>query len=45
MDDIGTVFWRFGKKLLATGGEGEAEHPPTDHRNEPPTIVHSPAAE
>ena len=43
MDDIGSVFWRFGKKLLATGGE--AEHPPTDHRNEPPTIVHSPAAE
>jgi multidrug efflux pump subunit AcrB len=43
MDDIGSVCWRFGKKLLATGGE--AEHPPTDHRNEPPTIVHSPAAE
>jgi multidrug efflux pump subunit AcrB len=43
MDDIGTVFWRHGKKLLATGGE--PEHPPTDHRNEPPTILRSPAAE
>jgi hypothetical protein len=46
MDDLGTVFWRFGKKLLATGGE--AEHPPAEHKTdhkEPPTIVHSPAAE
>jgi hypothetical protein len=43
MDDIGSVFWRFGKKLLATGGE--TGHPPTGHRNEPPTIVRSPAAE
>jgi multidrug efflux pump subunit AcrB len=43
MDDIGSVIWRHGKKLLATGGE--TEQPPTDHHNEPPTIVHSPAAE
>jgi len=43
MDDIGSVFWRFGKKLLATGGE--TGHPPTDRRNEPPTVLHSPAAE
>jgi len=43
MDDIGSVFWRFGKKLLATGGE--AEHPAADHHNEPPTVLHSPAAE
>jgi multidrug efflux pump subunit AcrB len=43
MDDIGSVFWRFGKKLLATGGE--TGHPPAGHRNEPPTIVRSPAAE
>ena len=42
MDDIGALFWRFGKKLLVSGGE--AEHPPTDHKP-PPTIVHSPAAE
>jgi hypothetical protein len=43
MDDIGSVFWRFGKKLLATGGE--PAHPPTDHRNEPPAILRPPAAE
>jgi multidrug efflux pump subunit AcrB len=46
MDDIGALFWRFGKKLLASSGDGEhapAEHAP-DHKP-PPTIVHSPAAE
>jgi hypothetical protein len=52
MDDIGALFWRFGKKLLVSSGEHE---PPADHaagqsgdRHEPPakpTIVHSPAAE
>ena len=46
MDDIGALIWRFGKKLLASSGEGEqgtgghaSEHKP------PPSIVHSPAAE
>jgi multidrug efflux pump subunit AcrB len=49
MDDIGALFWRFGKKLLASSGEHE--HPPaghsTDHKQPPapPSIVHSPAAE
>jgi len=46
MDDVGNLFWRFGKKLLVTSGE--KEHPPAEHkadRKEPPTIVHSPAAE
>jgi hypothetical protein len=46
MDDIGLLFWRFGKKLLASSGEGE--HAPADHADHkplPPTIVHSPAAE
>jgi hypothetical protein len=49
MDDIGALFWRFGKKLLASSGENE--HPPADtgadHKPPPaPTaIVHSPAAE
>jgi hypothetical protein len=46
MDDIGALFWRFGKKLLAQSGD--TEHPQaahaTDHKP-PPTIVHSPAAE
>jgi multidrug efflux pump subunit AcrB len=46
MDDIGALFWRFGKKLLASSGDGE--HAPVDHAPDhkpPPTIVHSPAAE
>ncbi len=47
MDDIGALFWRFGKKLLASSGDGEhapADHDAPDHKP-PPTIVHSPAAE
>jgi multidrug efflux pump subunit AcrB len=46
MDDIGNLFWRFGRKLLVTSGE--KEHPPAEHKadhKEPPAIVHSPAAE
>jgi multidrug efflux pump subunit AcrB len=46
MDDIGALIWRFGKKLLASSGDGEqaaADHA-KDHKP-PPTIVHSPAAE
>jgi multidrug efflux pump subunit AcrB len=47
MDDIGALFWRFGKRLLASSGENE--HPPADqaadHKPPSPTIVHSPAAE
>jgi hydrophobe/amphiphile efflux-1 (HAE1) family protein len=50
MDDLGNFIWRYGKLLLASSGEGEHEHPPTDHSDDhkappPPTIVHSPAAE
>jgi hypothetical protein len=53
MDDIGALFWRFGKKLLASSGENEhaaADHKP-DHSAEhkgppaPAAIVRSPAAE
>jgi hypothetical protein len=50
MDDVGALFWRFGKKLLVSHGESEhaaAEHGPeraAEHKG-PPTIVHSPAAE
>jgi multidrug efflux pump subunit AcrB len=47
MDDIGALFWRFGKKLLASSGDGEhtpADHA-ADHKPPPPAIVHSPAAE
>jgi multidrug efflux pump subunit AcrB len=46
MDDVGNLFWRFGRKLLVT--TGEKEHPPAEHKadhKEPPGIVHSPAAE
>jgi hypothetical protein len=46
MDDLGALFWRFGKKLLASSGENETK--PSGHsgdRRPPPTIVHSPAAE
>ena len=46
MDDVAVLFWRFGKKLIAS--EPEAEHPPADHSGDhkpPPTIMHSPAAE
>jgi hypothetical protein len=47
MDDIGTLSWRFGKRLLSsTGGEQAASSADQskDHKP-PPTVVHSPAAE
>jgi hypothetical protein len=46
MDDVGALFWRFGKRLLVSSGEGEHdhEHGHAEHKP-PPTIVHSPAAE
>jgi multidrug efflux pump subunit AcrB len=42
MDDIGTISWHFGKKLLAS--HAETEPPPADHKG-PTTVAHSPAAE
>jgi hypothetical protein len=49
MDDVGSLFWRFGKKLVVSHGESEAEHAPAahgaEHKPPPPSIVHSPAAE
>ncbi len=47
MDDIGALIWRFGSKLLASGGDSE-HAPAPDHAKDhkpPPAIVHSPAAE
>jgi hypothetical protein len=47
MDDVGALVWRYGKKLLASSGDGE-HAPAADHgadRKPPPSIVHSPAAE
>jgi hypothetical protein len=46
MDDVGALFWRFGKMLPAS--HAEHEDPPAEHSADhkaPPTIVHSPAAE
>jgi multidrug efflux pump subunit AcrB len=48
MDDVGALFWRFGRKLVVT--ESEAEAPAKDHAAgheaaPPPGMVHSPAAE
>jgi AcrB/AcrD/AcrF family len=42
MDDIGTISWHLGKKLLAS--HGETESPPADHKG-PPAVLRSPAAE
>ncbi len=50
MDDIGSLIWHFGKRLIVSHGESEAAKP-EDHAvghkgpTVPPTIVHSPAAE
>ncbi len=46
MDDVGNLFWRFGKQLIVS--TGEKEHAPADHKADhkpPTTIVRSPAAE
>jgi len=48
MDDIGALFWHFGKKLIVSHPESEqANDHGGDHREPPPppTIVRSPAAE
>jgi hypothetical protein len=45
MDDVGALFWRFGKKLLASHAESDAAAEHGAERKGPPTIVHSPAAE
>jgi AcrB/AcrD/AcrF family len=49
MDDIGALFWRFGKKLIISHAESEnaTQGHGGDHREPPPppTIVRSPAAE
>jgi multidrug efflux pump subunit AcrB len=48
MDDVGSLSWHFGKKLLASSGEAEeAGDHATGHRPPPvhPPIAHAPAAE
>ena len=50
MDDIGSLIWRFSKRLIVS--HGESEEPPSEHHNEPPAkgppappAMVSPAAE
>jgi hypothetical protein len=50
MDDIGSLIWRFGKRLIVS--HGESDEPPSEHHNEPPAkgppappAMVSPAAE
>jgi multidrug efflux pump subunit AcrB len=53
MDDVGSLFWRFGKKLVVSHAESEhapaahGAHPPAERKEPPPppSIVRSPAAE
>ena len=45
MDDLGALFWRFGKKLLASSGENEPPEEGHAPGHKPPGIAHSPAAE
>jgi hypothetical protein len=45
MDDLGSLIWRFGKKLVVS--HADSEHPSSGHGDRkppPPSIVH-PAAE
>jgi multidrug efflux pump subunit AcrB len=44
MDDIGTLSWRFGRKLIVSNAESERAREAGDHKP-PPAIVRSPAAE
>jgi hypothetical protein len=36
MDDLGALIWRFGKKLLVSSAETEADSHGPDHHREPP---------
>jgi len=51
MDDIGSLIWRFGKKLVVSSADAEHEGHGDDHHTAAkppgaaPAIVHSPAAE
>jgi multidrug efflux pump subunit AcrB len=47
MDDLGSLIWRFGKKLVATpedADHGDRHQQPPAHQLPPPQIIH-PAAE
>jgi predicted RND superfamily exporter protein len=40
MDDIGSLIWRFGKKLVVS--HAESEEPPSSHHGEPSKNSHAP---
>src|ERR1700726_4583877 len=44
-DDIGALFWRFGKRLIVSHAESEPANDGQSGEHKPPTIVRSPAAE
>jgi multidrug efflux pump subunit AcrB len=45
MDDVGTLFWRFGSKLLTSGGEIEHSAGEHDAEKKPqPGLAHTPLA-
>jgi hypothetical protein len=48
MDDIGTLFWRFGKRLIVSHGESDADSRPRSQERNPQArtkIIRAPAAE
>jgi hypothetical protein len=51
MDDIGSLFWRFGKKLIVSSdeagheGHGDEHHTAGKPPAAPPAIMRPPAAE
>jgi multidrug efflux pump subunit AcrB len=47
MDDIGTLIWRFGNRLITANLRGSEHASASDHPGnlKPPAVLHSPAAE
>jgi multidrug efflux pump subunit AcrB len=45
MDDIGSLFWRFGKKLIVSSEDADHDdHGPTERHKEPPALKPPPIA-
>jgi Cu/Ag efflux pump CusA len=45
MDDIGSLFWRFGKKLIVSSEDADHDgHGPTEHYKETPALKPPPIA-
>ncbi len=47
MDDVSTLIWRFGKRLMTSNIPGSEQAEAADRRRnlKPPPVLHSPAAE